>query len=136
MPVEMLDRFTEPAQEAIVRALEEARSRRHAEVGPAHLLLALHRSDFLDRSVLRRVGITLETLEAEAKRTLATIPSVAASGDLVFSSALRDVLGAQLKPGDPPIGPEVLWWLSIGPIWRNQFRKARLSPFAEGRQVR
>jgi hypothetical protein len=87
------------------------------------LLLALHRSDILDR---------VETLEAEAKRTLAAIPSVAASGDPVFSSALREVFGALLKPGYPPIGPEILWWHLIGPISRNRFRKARMVPFAGG----
>jgi hypothetical protein len=131
MPMEMLDRFTEPARQAIVRAIEEARTRGHAEVGPAHLLLALHRSDILDRDVLRRIGISVEALEAQAKRTLAAIPSVAASGDPVFSSALRDVFGALLKLGYP-IGPEGLWWRLIGPRSRNHIRKARIGPFAGG----
>jgi hypothetical protein len=55
------------------------------------LVLALHRSDVLDQRALRHVGARLETLVAEAERTLAAVPSVAAGSELVFSSALRDV---------------------------------------------
>ena len=103
----MLDRFTEPAPNAIVRAIDEARNRGHAEVGPAHLVLARHRSDVLDPRVLRQMRARLETLVAEAVRTLALVPSVAAGSDLAFSSALRDVIGSvldRLTPGSsiPP----------------------------------
>ena len=70
----MLERFTERARRAIVRAIEEARGRRHAEVGPEHLLLALIRTDVFDPRVLRHAGLNLEPLIEEIERALATIP--------------------------------------------------------------
>lgn len=88
----MLDRFTERARQAMVRAIEEARSRRHAAVTPEHLLLALLVTDVLHPRVMRHVSVSLDTLKAEADRALRAIPAGATSGDPVFSAELKRVL--------------------------------------------
>ena len=70
----MLERFTERARHAVVRAIEEARSRRHPRGQPEHLLLALIRSDVIDPRVLRHAGLRLDTLVTEVERVLAVQP--------------------------------------------------------------
>ena len=105
----MLERFTERARHAIVRAIEEARSRRHAEVGPEHLLLALVRTDVFDPRVLRSAGLNLQPLIEEVERALATVPT-AASHEPTFSPTLRNVLAAAFagQEAGAPIGTDHL----------------------------
>src|SRR5215510_10071227 len=71
----MLERFTERARRVVVLATEEARSRRHETVGPEHLLMGilLVGGDFVVHS-LEQLGVSPETLRAEAERTLGAIP--------------------------------------------------------------
>jgi len=88
----MLERFTERARHAMVRAIEEARSRHHAEVSPEHLLLALLRTDALESRVLRHVGVSFDTLVAEVERALATVPAGATDVEPTFSPELKRVL--------------------------------------------
>jgi ATP-dependent Clp protease ATP-binding subunit ClpC len=90
----MLERFTERARHAIVRAIEEARSRHHAAVSPEHLLLALVRTDVLDSRVLRHVGVSFDTLVAEVERALAGVPAGATDGEPAFSPELKSALEA------------------------------------------
>jgi len=88
----MLERFTERARHAMVRAIEEARSRHDAEVSPEHLLLALLRTDALESRVLRHVGVSFDTLVAEVERALATVPAGATDVEPTFSPELKRVL--------------------------------------------
>jgi Clp amino terminal domain, pathogenicity island component len=88
----MLERFTERARHAMVRAIEEARSRRHAAVSPEHLLIALLHTDVLDPRVLRHTGVSFDTLVAEVERALETIPASTTGGNPVFSAELKRVL--------------------------------------------
>jgi len=106
----MLERFTERARRAIVRAIEEARSRRHAAVEPEHLLLALVRSDVLDPRVLRHAGLRIEPLVSEVERVLAAIPSNADGGEPAFSPSLRNVLASAFEgqQAGAPIGTDHL----------------------------
>jgi ATP-dependent Clp protease ATP-binding subunit ClpC len=106
----MLERFTERARRAIVRAIEEARGRRHAEVGPEHLLLALIRTDVFDPRVLRHAGLNLEPLIEEIERALATIPPTTENSEPAFSATLRNVLAAAFEGQEAgaPIGTDHL----------------------------
>ena len=106
----MLERFTERARRAMVRAIHEARSRRHAQVEPEHLLIALVRHDVFDPRVLRHAGLRLAPLIEEAERALAAIPSTAEGGEPTFSPALKHVLAAAFEgqPADTPIGTDHL----------------------------
>jgi len=88
----MLERFTERARHAMVRAIEEARSRHDAEVSPEHLLLALLRTDALESRVLRHVGASFDILVEEVERVLAAVPAAVTVGEPVFSPELKRVL--------------------------------------------
>ena len=106
----MLERFTERARHAVVRAIEEARSRRHAAVEPEHLLLALIRSDVIDPRVVRSAGLRLDPLKAEVDRAIAAIPSNADGGEPAFSPALKNVLASAFEGQEAgaPIGTDHL----------------------------
>ena len=106
----MLERFTERARRAMVRAIHEARTRRHAEVDPEHLLFALVRNDVFDPRVLRHAGLRLAPLIEEVELALAAVPSVTESREPAFSAALRNVLAAAFagQPAGAPIGTDHL----------------------------
>jgi ATP-dependent Clp protease ATP-binding subunit ClpA len=106
----MLERFTERARHAVVRAIEEARSRRHPAVEPEHLLLALIRSDVIDPRVLRQAGLRLDAVVTEVERALAGIPSNAEGGEPAFSLSLRNVLASAFEGLEvgAPIGTDHL----------------------------
>jgi len=109
----MVERFTERARRAIVLATEDAHRRRHGVIGPEHLLLGLLREGTcLDRKVLKRIGVSAETLETEVERVLtATAASPARDGEPVFSDELKTVLETAFqlrKRSDGEIGPEHL----------------------------
>jgi ATP-dependent Clp protease ATP-binding subunit ClpC len=89
----MLERFTERARRVLVLATEEARSRRHEAVGPEHLLMGILRDggDFAVHS-LEQLGVSPETLRAEAERVLSETPGSATGGNPSFSPELKAVL--------------------------------------------
>ena len=89
----MLERFTEPARRVLVLATEEARSRRHETVGPEHLLMGILRTGghFIAHS-LKQLGVSPETLRAEAERVLGETPRSATGGEPAFSPKLKAVL--------------------------------------------
>ena len=82
----MLERFTEPARRVLVLATEEARSRRHETVGPEHLLVGILQvgGHFVVHS-LEQLGVSPETLRAEAERVLGETPGSATGGEPAFS---------------------------------------------------
>jgi ATP-dependent Clp protease ATP-binding subunit ClpC len=89
----MLERFTERARRVLVLATEEARSRRHETVGPEHLLMGILQAggDFAVHS-LEQLGVSPETLRAEAERVLGETPGSTTGGEPVFSPELKAIL--------------------------------------------
>jgi ATP-dependent Clp protease ATP-binding subunit ClpC len=89
----MLERFTEGARQVLVLATEEARSRRHETVGPEHLLMGILQAggDFTVHS-LAELGVSPDTLRAEAERVLGETPGSATGGELAFSPELKALL--------------------------------------------
>jgi ATP-dependent Clp protease ATP-binding subunit ClpC len=89
----VLERFTEDARRVLVLAAEEARSRRHETVGPAHLLIGILQAggSFAVHS-LEQLGVSPETLRAEAERVLGETPGSATGGEPTFSPELKAVL--------------------------------------------
>jgi ATP-dependent Clp protease ATP-binding subunit ClpC len=94
----MVEQFTERARRVMALATEEAQSRRHEEVGPEHLLLAILRDGGgLGVKVLERLRVSPETLRADIERVLDERPGLATSGEPAFSPALKAVLAATLE---------------------------------------
>ena len=94
----MVERFTDRARRAIVLAAEDARSRRHAAVGPEHLLLGILREGSLARGkFLAHLRISPEALSAAVERSLSQTPTSVTSADPAFSPELKAVLEAALE---------------------------------------
>jgi len=61
-------RFTDRARRAIAQAQDEARLARHAEVGPAHVVLGLvHESETLAGRCVGALGVRLDAVRAAAR---------------------------------------------------------------------
>jgi ATP-dependent Clp protease ATP-binding subunit ClpC len=93
----MLERFTEGARQVLVLATEEARSRRHETVGPEHLLMGILQAggDFTVHS-LAQLGVSPDTLRAEAERVLGETPGSATRVEPAFSPELKALLAVVL----------------------------------------
>ena len=71
------DRFTEKAQEAVLRAQELVQSAGHAQMDTEHLLLALvEPSDGVVPSVLERVGATVAAIRGRLHAELQRLPRI------------------------------------------------------------
>jgi ATP-dependent Clp protease ATP-binding subunit ClpB len=71
------DRFTEKAQEALLRAQEVVRSSGHAQLDPEHLLLALvEQEGGVVPRVLERAGATVAAVRGRLRAELARLPRV------------------------------------------------------------
>jgi ATP-dependent Clp protease ATP-binding subunit ClpA len=71
----MFERFTEPAQRAVVDAQEEARDLRHGFIGTEHLLLALLReSSSVARRALDRLGVERDAVRSDVVRLVGEGP--------------------------------------------------------------
>src|SRR5829696_8495010 len=87
-----LDRFTQKAREAIQAALSLAAERKHAQVGPIHLLAALLRADdALVRRILDRIGAVID---ADVESALAALPTLATVAEPTTDPDLMAVLRA------------------------------------------
>jgi ATP-dependent Clp protease ATP-binding subunit ClpC len=94
----MLERFTERARRVVVLASEEARNRRHAAVGPEHLLIGILRDGGgLAVCVMERLRLSSDIVRAELERVLNDAPTSMTGGDTAFSSELKAVLEAALE---------------------------------------
>ena len=94
----MLERFTQRARRVVVLATQEARSRQHETVGPAHLLMAILRDGAgLAVGVLRRLAVDTEILRTDVERVLGRTPASVLSGDPDFSAELKAVLAATIE---------------------------------------
>src|SRR5215203_3088558 len=87
-----LDRFTQKAREAIQAALSLAAERKHAQVGPIHLLAALLRADdALVRRILDRVGAVVD---GDVEQALAALPTLGTIAEPTTDPDLMAVLHA------------------------------------------
>ena len=74
--------FTQKSLEAVQSAKNQAVQNGHQQLEQIHLLLALLQQDGgLTRQLLKKMDITVESLEAAAMAELRKIPSVRASRD-------------------------------------------------------
>src|SRR5215211_4641494 len=80
-----LDRFTQKAREAIQAALSLAAERKHAQVGPIHLLAALL------RRILDRFGAVID---ADVESALADLPTLATVAEPTTDADMMAVLRA------------------------------------------
>ena len=95
-----MDKFTQKSQEALVSAQRIAVSEHHQVLEQTHLLLALLRQDGgLVPQLLRKMGVTVESLEAAVAVELRKIPSVTGIRDpeKVYISAELDATLSSAK---------------------------------------
>jgi ATP-dependent Clp protease ATP-binding subunit ClpC len=134
----MLERFTERAWRVVVLAIEEARSRRHEAVSPAHLLMGFLRDgDSSAVHMLEQLHVRPEALLAELERVLSEIPGSATGGDPIFSPDLKAVLAIALGVKRPRAVNTNLLLLAlaaehspIGEILRTAGADRRLMPLS------
>jgi ATP-dependent Clp protease ATP-binding subunit ClpB len=92
-----LDKYTQKAQEAILKAQNLAREFNHQIIDPSHLLLALlEQSDGVVPALVSRISGSISGLEAELKKHLETAPKVSGpgAGEAALSRSSADVLAA------------------------------------------
>jgi ATP-dependent Clp protease ATP-binding subunit ClpB len=107
-----IERFTQRAREALSEAAQMAASRRHPEVTPAHLVLALlEPQDGYVAAVLGHVGASREQVQADVEGLLKGAPRVSGAQPSL-SSALAAVLDEAekraKKRGDSHVSVEQL----------------------------
>ncbi len=97
-----MDSLTHRSQEALQRAASIARDRKHPQVGPAHLLVALlEQTDGAVLSVLGKLDVTPTTLRNRATEVLAGTPAAyGSSGEVTIGEPLRRVLEAAKGEAD------------------------------------
>ena len=95
-----MDKFTQKSQEALIGAQRIAVSEHHQTLEQTHLLLSLLRQEEgLGPQLLRKMGITVESLEAATAQELRKIPSVTGSRDpekIYISADLDAALSAAM----------------------------------------
>lgn len=110
----MLEQFSERARRVVLLATEEARHRRHAAVGPEHLLASIVREGGARADKwFELLRVSRERVSAEIERVLIETPGSAASGDPAFSPEIKAVLQValeQVRRRRYPygVGPELL----------------------------
>jgi ATP-dependent Clp protease ATP-binding subunit ClpB len=88
-----LDKLTIKAQEAVQQAPQEAEQRRHAEVTPEHLILALlDQEDGVVRPLVERLGASWSNLRQGVDVALNKLPVVEGAAERYPSRAFRDIL--------------------------------------------
>ena len=85
-----LDRFTQKSRDAIQASISLAAERKHAQVGPIHLLAALLRADdALVRRILDRIGASVD---ADVEAALAALPRLATVAEPTTDADVMAVL--------------------------------------------
>ncbi|HEX6459922.1 MAG TPA: ATP-dependent chaperone ClpB [Thermoleophilaceae bacterium] len=93
------DRFTVKSQEALQAAQQLAGARRNPQVAPVHLLLALlEQEGGIAVPVLKRVGVSPESVRARANEQLDSFPVV--TGDASAMPELGQAMGEVLRRAD------------------------------------
>ena len=89
----MFERFTERARRVIILAREEAGRSGHNHVSSEHLLFGiLQDGEGVATVVLQRLGLQIETVQAEVKRALAKLPKTPAYNEIPFTPQAKRVL--------------------------------------------
>ncbi|MBN1484251.1 MAG: ATP-dependent chaperone ClpB [Chloroflexia bacterium] len=88
-----LNRYTEKAQEAVLRAQQEAQERHHSQVEPLHLLLALlGQSDGVVPQVVQQMGQSPAQLQAAVEQELERLPQAYGPTRLYLSPQAQQAL--------------------------------------------
>ncbi|RKX61543.1 MAG: ATP-dependent chaperone ClpB [Thermodesulfobacteriota bacterium] len=89
-----LEKFTMKSQEALQEAQSLAQSKGHQQIEPEHLLkILLARPEGIVPSVLRKMGVEIQAIEAEVDEAVNNLPQVSGAGLQVYmSSALNQIL--------------------------------------------
>jgi ATP-dependent Clp protease ATP-binding subunit ClpB len=107
------NRWTLKTQEAVQAALDQARTRNHAEAAPAHLLAALlSQPEGLVLPILEKLGVAPLTVRNRVDETLQRLPRAYGGADVTLSRDLRSLLEAadqeRLSLGDEYLSTEHL----------------------------
>ncbi|MBI2897748.1 MAG: ATP-dependent chaperone ClpB [Deltaproteobacteria bacterium] len=97
-----VEKLTSKSREALQRAIELAEQKRHQEVQPEHLLLALLRAEGgVAAPLCRKLGADPAGLEEDLEGRLAAFPEVSGAGvETLLSRRLRDLIQAAQKEAD------------------------------------
>ncbi|HAL60929.1 MAG TPA: ATP-dependent chaperone ClpB [Chloroflexi bacterium] len=89
-----LDRFTERAQEAVLEAQEQAQKRKHSQIEPEHLLLALlEQREGVVPQIVRQLGGEPAVLSSQVEEALGRLPQAyGPTAQLYISPRLKGVL--------------------------------------------
>jgi ATP-dependent Clp protease ATP-binding subunit ClpB len=88
------EKFTMKSQEALQEAQSLAQSKGHQQIEPEHLLkILLSQPEGIVPSVLRKMGVEIQAIEAEVDKTVNDLPQVSGAGLQVYmSSTLNQIL--------------------------------------------
>ncbi len=88
------DKFTMKSQEALQEAQKLAQSNNHQQIEPEHLLKVLLTDDTgIVPSVLKKMGVSVQAIEAELDQALEKLPKVTGAGAQIYlSPTLNQVL--------------------------------------------
>ncbi|PXF58662.1 MAG: ATP-dependent chaperone ClpB [Deltaproteobacteria bacterium] len=89
-----LEKFTMKSQEALQEAQSLAQSKGHQQIEPEHLLkILLALPEGIAPSVLRKMGVEVQAIEAEVDEAVNNLPQVSGAGLQVYmSSTLNQIL--------------------------------------------
>ncbi len=89
-----LEKFTMKSQEALQEAQSLAQSKGHQQIEPEHLLkILLARPEGIVPSVLRKMGVEIQAIEAEVDEAVNNLPQVSGAGlQIYMSSTLNQIL--------------------------------------------
>ncbi len=89
-----LEKFTMKSQEALQKAQSLAQSKGHQQIEPEHLLkILLARPEGIVPSVLRKMGVEIQAIEAEVDEAVNNLPQVSGAGlQIYMSSTLNQIL--------------------------------------------
>ena len=89
-----LEKFTMKSQEALQEAQSLAQSKGHQQIEPEHLLkILLAQPEGIVPSVLRKMGVEIQAIEAEVDEAVNNLPQVSGAGlQIYMSSTLNQIL--------------------------------------------
>jgi ATP-dependent Clp protease ATP-binding subunit ClpA len=104
----MFERFTKPAREAVVKAVDEARRLGHDCTGTEHVLLGLLQGENLAARVLADHGVTADAVEREVQAYVR--PSPFGEADAAALGAIGIDLDEVRRRLEASFGPGALRW--------------------------
>ena len=95
------DKFTLKSQEALSEAQNQATSRGHSQIVPAHLLRELlAQPDGSTVPILQKIGVSLDALLGEVEANLESLPKVHGGNQPTLSPALQRILDLAVDEAD------------------------------------